>query len=476
MDEHYQLLAEIFFKGGWCMAKRMNSRLQIFTIILGLGIFLLCGGLVPAWSEATVAFNADRTEEFSSPPTPWAADYIRKRPYLIYSGKNTKMTVLWQTYQTPSKATIEWGTTKSYGKGPIIVHENGSSTDQHQFSYTIPNLLPGTKYYYRVTNDTYSYAGSFITSPPPGQTTVSFYGYGDTRAEYLDTPDDHNSVLHALLDDMEKDPDKRQTLLVHLGDYVYNGLNEFLWDRQQFNLDPAYDHMYKTFSELPFMGVLGNHEGYDAHAGIDHLCIMNYQNIGELFRKYYPYQYPHGNRFYYSFDYGPIHFVIIDTWSYPGSEQLTSPEDDDSVGEQTIDDIQAKWLRQDLAASRKPWKIAMLHTPIWDCLQGNETMQAQLTPILKAGGVHLVLQGHHHHYSHAETDGKYAGMTYLTLGGGGAKLTPEAPCVQEENKKWPPFAVFKKFHFARFDISGNTMTVTVIDKDGAIIETFQITR
>jgi len=445
------------------MAQRMNSRLQIFTIILGLGVFLWCGGLVPAWGEGTVAFNADKNEEFSSSPTPWAADYIRKRPYLIYSGKHTGMTVLWQTYQTPSQATIEWGTTTGYGKGPMIVHENSSSSDQHQFSYTIPNLNPGTKYHYRVTNDTYSHTGSFITAPPPGQTRVSFYGYGDTRAEYLDTPDDHNSVLGALLDDMDMNPDERQTLLVHLGDYVYNGLNEFLWDRQQFNLDPDYDHIYKTFANLPFMGVLGNHEGYDAHAEKNHICILNYQNIGELFRKYYPYHYPNRNRFYYSFDYGPIHFVIIDTWSYQGASS-----------KQTIDDVQANWLKRDLKASNKLWKIAMLHTPIWDCMKGNETMQAQLTPILKHGGVHLVLQGHRHYYSHAETEGEYAGMTYLTLGGGGAKLDPEMACVHENNKKWPPFAAFK-FHFARFDISENTMTVTVIGNDGAEIEQFQIT-
>ena len=47
------------------MAQRMNLRLQIFTIILGFGVFLSCGGLVPAWGEETVAFNADKNEEFS---------------------------------------------------------------------------------------------------------------------------------------------------------------------------------------------------------------------------------------------------------------------------------------------------------------------------------------------------------------------------------------------------------------------------
>ena len=117
----------------------------------------------------------------------------------------------------------------------------------------------------------------------------------------------------------------------------------------------------------------------------------------------------------------------------------------------------------------------MLHTPIWQCIQGIPAMQAQLTPILKEGGVRLVLQGHYHYYSHAQTDGPYAGMTYLTLGGGGAPLDPAGPCDPEVNKVWPPF-VASEFHFARFDISGNTMTVTVIGIDGTVIETFQIAR
>ena len=95
-------------------------------------------------------------------------------------------------------------------------------------------------------------------------------------------------------------------------------------------------------------------------------------------------------------------------------------------------------------------------------------------PILKAGGVHLVLQGHEHYYSHAQTEGPYAGMTYLTIGGGGATLIPAGPCVAETNKVWPP-VIASAFHFARFDIAGNTMNVTVKGTDGSTIDAFQIT-
>ena len=114
--------------------------------------------------------------------------------------------------------------------------------------------------------------------------------------------------MTALLSDMEAGAG-RQTLLVHMGDYVWNGLNEFLWDWQQFNLDPTYASMSTVFSRLPLMGVLGNHEGYDSQCTTEPNALINYQNIGQIFRKYYPYKYPNPKRYYYSFDYGPVHFV-----------------------------------------------------------------------------------------------------------------------------------------------------------------------
>lgn len=197
------------------------------------------------------------------------------------------------------------------------------------------------------------------------------------------------------------------------------------------------------------MGVLGNHEGYDAYARRE--TVFNFQNLGELFRKYYPYKYANNKRFYHSFDYGPVHFVVIDTWSYK---------------DQIIDTQQANWLQHDLKTSKKPWKVAMIHTPIWDCLAGNTAIQNQLTPILKAGGVQLVLQGHQHYYSHVT----YNDMTYLVLGGGGATLLDPATttCVEEANKTIVKTAFV--YHFARFDVLGDTMTVSVINSDGGAVE------
>jgi hypothetical protein len=444
--------------------KGINHRFWILTKTLCLALFL-CLGFTPVSGQGPTGSVPEKELAASvSSTAPWTTDLIRKRPYLIYPGRNTSMTVLWQVFQSPAKATIEWGTTMSYGKGPVRVRESGTGVDEHQFIYTIQGLIPGIKYYYKVSNDGFSYTGSFTAAPPSNQTNLSFFGYGDTRPGYLELPTDHNAVLTELLNDMNKEPTQRQTVLVHLGDYVYHGLNEFLWDLQLFNPSSQLNSIYTTLSSLPFMGVLGNHEGYDAYA-IDQKAL-NLQNIGRVFAKYFPYKYPNKKRFYYSFDYGPVHFTIVDTWSY----ETTNGE----VKSQTIDATELNWIKQDLRSSKKPWKIAMLHTPLWECIAGNAGLQDQLTPVLKAGGVHLVLQGHHHYYSRAETEGPYSAMTWIVLGGGGAQPDPEAACVSETNKK-SSIGIFNVFHFARFDISGNTLTGRVMDEKGTEIDSFQVT-
>jgi len=51
---------------------------------------------------------------------------------------------------------------------------------------------------------------------------------------------------------------------------------------------------------------------------------------------------------YWSFDYGPIHFVMLDAYTSYGAG---SP--------------QYNWLKADLAASTKTWKIIAIHEPGW---------------------------------------------------------------------------------------------------------------
>ncbi|MBF0527088.1 MAG: metallophosphoesterase family protein, partial [Deltaproteobacteria bacterium] len=331
-------------------------------------------------------------------PNPDPANIMAKPPYLLYSGDNTGMTVMWQTTSTPSMATIEWGSTTTYGNGPITVTESGSGADQHQFSYAISKLSPNSLTYYRVTVDGKIFTGSLRTAPADSATKLSFYTYGDTRTQ----PNVLDSVCAQIMQDMNNNPAERQTFNINNGDYVTYGLSETVWNREMFN--PIYVNSMAKMASMPMMGALGNHEGY--HQGD---FILDTQNIGALYRKYWPYKfYQTPRRYYYSFDYGPAHIAVIDTWSYP---------------DQAVDAAQLTWLDNDLKNSTKLWKIVALHTPLWDCKANTPALQTAFVPILEKNGVKLVVQGHAHYYSNLKVNG----ITYLTVGGGGAPLVPVTP-------------------------------------------------
>ncbi|HEY3277460.1 MAG TPA: metallophosphoesterase family protein [Syntrophorhabdaceae bacterium] len=395
------------------------------------------------------------TVEAASPPAA-TERLMRKGPYLLYHNKNTTMTLLWQTFETPLKAKVEWGPSPSLGHGPVTVVEHSSVVDGHQFAYTIGGLTPGTRYFWRVTVNEESYTGSFLAPPEASSPSVSFYGYGNGVPD----KEERDHLMKALLEDMGTDPDHRQTMILHTGNYVTDGLTEDSWDGF---FDPASISAAKSLAGLPLIGALGSREGHSRPAGDSRLLR---QNMGQYFRKYFPYpMYKLANRYFYSFDYGPVHVAVLDTWTYPGN-----------TGDGIPDARQREWLKDDLKVSKKPWKVVLIHTPLRDCSFESRELQDVLLPIIEspATDVRLVLQGRQSYYSHVQkTNGAY-GITYLTLGGGSVPSSGAVSC----SAPFAPFLVKAEAgrHFVRFDVSGTTMTVRVMKSDGSVIETFSLNK
>jgi len=380
---------------------------------------------------------------------PTAQAQIRKGPYLIYPGNSTSMTVLWQTDRTPAQATIEWGSTTDY-HSTVTVLENGNGEDEHQFSYTITDLTPGSRTYYQVSVDGEQFPGSFLTAPSESATSLTFYAYGDTRSH----PDIHDSVISQLMADLNTNPDERQTFCLHVGDFVTFGLDEAYWDDEYFNRN--YTDTMTFLSSLPVMGTIGDHETFDTDT-----YTPDYEHAGELYRKYWPYPlYPDTKHFYYSFDYGPAHVCVLDQYT----------------AEYTKGSTQYAWAEQDLSNSTKPWKVVMFHDPAWSAYgiegpdvgphENDEIVQSDLCPLFENNGVTVVVQGHNHYYARCTVNG----IQYLALGGGGADPYPPAPNQSNVGK------AIQAYHFAKFDISGNTMSVSVISNEGEKIDSFTVNK
>ncbi len=391
---------------------RLSNRRLAASALVALVIILTT--VLAHAADDSIQPNAAMLTAPSDPPI-----NTEKAPYLIWPGDSTEMRVLWQLNRTGA-CTIEWGLDTTYSLGSVGTVEYGTD---HQHTFTIPALTPGTRYYYRVTAPDAQHEGSFFAALDASATAVKFLAYGDTRTYIAD----HDQVASAMVSTFTNDP-AFQSLVVVVGDLVTDGDVENHWNREFF--DPAYPGIQAFLRSVPYHSAMGNHEG-----------------SGQLFVKYFPYPFVGGR--YWSYDYGPAHFVVVDQYtSYaPGSAQL-------------------QWIENDLAASTKPWKFIQLHEPGWSAGgHSNEVpVQDYIQPLCEQYGVSIVFAGHNHYYARAEVNG----VQHITTGGGGAPLYAPDPSY--------PYVVTtaEVHHFCKVSIDGCSLEFEAVTPAGSVIDSFSL--
>ena len=342
-------------------------------------------------------------------------DLMRKAPYVIYGGTNAEMQVNWQLVLADT-CVIEWGEDTSYSLGSEETVEYGTD---HQHAYTITDLIPGRLYYYRVLSGWAEHTGSFRAAPPADTTSVKFFAYGDTRTY----PADHDAVAAGMLAKYTAEA-AFQTFIVCVGDLVTDGDLESDWDEEFF--DPSYTGISTMLATLPYQSAMGNHE-----------------ESGVLFTKYFPY--PFVSDRYWSFDYGPAHFAVVDQYtSYgPGSSQFD-------------------WLATDLACAAKPWKFVYLHEPGWSAggHANNTSVQNYIQPLCEQYGVAILFAGHNHYYARAVVNG----IQHVTTGGGGAPLRTPDPGYPNV------VATAEAYHFCTVEIDSGVLHFEAVTPAGVVLD------
>jgi len=120
----------------------------------------------------------------------------------------------------------------------------------------------------------------------------------------------------------------------------------------------------------------------------------NHDNYPLLAKQFdYPDKAPagQGEGYFYSFDTGPVHFIMLDS---------------NIMGAGNERDVE--WLRNDLEsaeAQQSVWRIAVMHHPMWPVVDNPkdaaraETMRELFLPLLADYGTDLILCGHQHVYA-----------------------------------------------------------------------------
>jgi len=261
----------------------------------------------------------------------------------------------------------------------------------------IPNLKPGTRYYYQFgTPSQFSQEYSFI-GPPTSDATVTHFVFGDlgvnppyqTREEQQPPS---SKTVYWISREIDNNPQAYQMVL-NIGDIAYARGYAYLWDLFFHQIQPV-------AARIPWMVSIGNHE-FDFLKQSWRPPWSDYGNDsgGECGRPYFlrfhmpqtsgPYAPPDRN-LWYVINHGPIHYVMLSTEHnfLEGSDQWN-------------------WLQNDLAnvdRAKTPWVIVTGHRPMYSSDIGalkdvqNAKMRSAIEPLLVKYKVDLCLWGHVHTY------------------------------------------------------------------------------
>lgn len=312
-------------------------------------------------------------------------------------------------------------------------------------------LKPDTVYVYRICDKDADVETptSVLKTKSSDTTCFTFAHISDSQAG----SEEFGRVMAAISDS--------SAFALHTGDVVQNPKFEHEWVEML-------DSNYKYVTGMPIMAISGNHE-------------MDYTNIGyqtvNRFNTKLPQQASLLNGCYYSFVYGDVKFIMLNTNELENN-RLTQQQYD--------------WLINELGNNKCKWTVVSMHNPMYSVGKygADETRNAkalalreQLQAVFVEYGVDLVLQGHDHAISRTFPINEH-GMplneeietvngTEYTVNPQGVIYLMNGPAGSQQRS---PFAVdeslyvyaeaSKKASYAEITVSEDSLTVTVKWVDG----------
>jgi hypothetical protein len=292
--------------------------------------------------------------------------------------------VVWET-STPQESQVQYGKEKeysatAYSKGRRRVHE-----------VKLKGLESDTIYHYRCGSPGRWSTNHTFRTAPLGSHDVSFVILGDSRNDPGELRmDEWREVAYAA-------SQEDISFSLFCGDMILCGLNPWEWEA-------FFSSASGLLLKAPFITTLGNHE---------------YRSPIYFHRFALP-----GNEEWYSFDYGNVHVVVLNT----ETSLLTSLDPELFPADMGPGSEQYEWLEADLSqVPDNQWKVVMFHRPPYSCGPHGDQADVQLiTHLFDEYSVDLVFCGHDHLYQRSKPiyKGRVSeeGTIYMVSGGAGAPL------------------------------------------------------
>eukprot|EP00040_Diaphanoeca_grandis_P011444 m.58676 g.58676 ORF g.58676 m.58676 type:complete len:648 (+) comp22596_c0_seq2:141-2084(+) len=460
-----------------------------------------------------------------------------KHVHLARTQLSSEMRVVWSAKDVDTNSRVQWGTSSgvydsfaaaepsTYSKNDLC----GPPATTHGwwpapwfYSAVMASLSPLTTYYYRVGSESLGWTPetAFVSPGAVGaDESLHFIALADMGESYIDGAQYHwmepfainttnfaimnwgaegtiplalnpsgpgktvsgkeapprGHVMMSLAGSVQKNDGVAHTdLVLHIGDLAYATGYETEWDRFMTQIEPI-------ASRAAYMIMQGNHERDYPNSGSEIGGADSGGECGIPTQARFPMPTPSHRQDdgWYSFNQGPVHFVMMDTekGAYNGSDQYAF----------FLSDLQA------VNRSETPWVVFSGHRPMYSgaCADskcesgiGNGGYDIRDMPwakdvetLLFQYQVDLCLWGHVHNAEvtcplyrgkcvEPKTSGGYDAPVHAVIGNGGQSLS-SFPVIPEPWSRWR----YKEFGFSTVTVEGRTALTMKFFSDCELVGT-----
>jgi predicted phosphodiesterase len=342
-------------------------------------------------------------------PDSLANALVSDTPYLQAVSSNSIFVLIEKSNTTPLD--VQFGPSTSYGMTAKTTSTAKTSEGTYIHRIKLEGLEAGKTYHYRIGSSGADY--TFRTAVSPGS-SFKFGWIADTRTN----TSIHDKIANKMI---SENPSFSLYGGDLCGDSSYSSFQkEFFINSQK-----------KLITQVPFFNSVGNHEGWSTNTK-----AFTYGN--------------EKNQEYYSFDYGDLHIVNINT-----------------DGSLSSGSAQWNFVKNDLATTKKQWKIIYYHKPAYNSggHGENSNMVKMAKEIFVPNKVDMTLSGDSHYYQRNYVDNIY----HVIIGSAGAPLySPEKASYTQKS--------LKSYCYGVFDVSPTNFNLTVKNENGETIDTIKLSK
>tara|TARA_R110002049_G_scaffold4601_5_gene32380 strand:+ start:533352 stop:534572 length:1221 start_codon:yes stop_codon:yes gene_type:complete len=339
-----------------------------------------CGGSTEnAWADAPLTGTS---------PAHWRVTWT--------DDPSTTATVSWSTRQQGQSHQLQFRVQgQAEFEGAQLARSGrftGGSVELYYHHVRLTGLQPSTAYEVQMTSDGNRSPLLYFLTAPSVDRSFSLLNGGDSRSD-SPTRRQVNQMMASMVADSFKNDDAADDVLAlaHGGDYIVSGTNMDQWSAW------LSDHeltIGKDGRMLPVIPARGNHDK------------------GKPFNEVFGF--PEGDTNYYAINIGPqVRFVTLNS-------------------ETSVAGDQAKWLEQELAASRAKnrWLVAQYHRPAFPAVKVPSTALLSWVPLFEKYNVDLVCEADGHNIKRTvpirQNKPNETGIVYIGEGGLGVpQRTPK---------------------------------------------------